>query len=67
MKKIFVLATVFVSIACVTNAQCDTKTKFTALKTEFIRQNGDTDSKEEPVIFIEDKQNVDVLIGNGRD
>jgi hypothetical protein len=67
MRKIFALAAAFISIASAVNAQCDTKTKFMASKTEFIRSNGDTESKPEPVIFTADKQNVDVLIGDGRD
>ena len=67
MRKIFVLATGVVFISCTATAQCDTKTEFTASKTEFIKQNGDVESKEDPVILTEDKKNVDVLIGNGKD
>ena len=57
MRKIFVLAAAFISIASAVNAQCDAKTKFTASKADFIKSNGDTETK----------QNVDVIIDGGQD
>ncbi len=67
MRKIFAQITVLLVIACTVRAQCNTKTRFNAAKTEFIKQSGDTAVKEDPVVLTEDTLNVDVVIGNGRD
>lgn len=67
MRKILVLATSLVLITCTVHAQCGTKTKFTASKTEFIKSDIVVNTKNESVIFIADKQNVDVNIGDGED
>ena len=67
MRKIFVLAAAFISIVSAVNAQCDAKTKFTASKANFIKSNGDTETRQQTVVLTADKQNVDVLIAGGQD
>src|SRR5436305_9099939 len=67
MRKIFVLAAAFISIASAVNAQCDSKTKFTASKADFIKSNGDTETRQQTVVVTADKQNVDVIINGGQD
>jgi hypothetical protein len=67
MRKFFVLAAAFVSIASAVNAQCDSKTKFTASKADFIKSNGDTEIRQQTVVVIADKQHVDVVIAGGED
>ena len=67
MRKIFVLAAAFISIASAVNAQCDAKTKFTASKADFIKPNGDTTTRLQKVVVIAGKQHVDVVIADGED
>jgi hypothetical protein len=67
MRKIFVLAAAFISIASAVNAQCDSKTKFTASKSDFIKSNGDTETRQQAVVVTADKQHVDVVIAGGED
>ena len=67
MRKILVLAAAFMSIASAVNAQCDSKTKFTASKADFIKSGGDTETRQQTVVLTADKQNVDVIIDGGQD
>ena len=67
MRKIFVLAAAFLFIASVVNAQCDATTKFTASKADFIKPNGDTNTRLQKVVVTADKQHVDVIIADGED
>ena len=45
MKKISVMSVMFALIAFAASAQCDTKTKWTASSTEFIRSSGEVQTK----------------------
>ena len=65
MRKIFVLAAALISIASAVNAQCDSKTKFTASKADFIKSTGDTQTRQQTVVLTADKQHVDVVIADG--
>ncbi len=67
MRKIFALATAFIFIASAVSAQCDSKTKFTASKADFIKSNGDVETRPQTVVVTVDKQHVDVLIADGQD
>lgn len=67
MRKIIVLATAFVTIACAAHAQCGVKTKFTSSKTEFVKANGESNIKQETVILTAGKDSVDVNIDGGND
>src|SRR5438477_188184 len=67
MRKILVLAADFISIASAVNAQCNSRTKFIASKGDFIKSNGDTETRQQTVVLTADKQNVDVIIDGGQD
>ena len=67
MRKIFVLAATSLAIVSAVNAQCDATTKFTASKADFIKPNGDTNSRLQKVVVTADKQHVDVIIADGED
>lgn len=67
MRKILILAAILLSVAFVTNAQCDTKTTWMASKTEFIRDSNNVQSKPGNVTIITSKDSIYVITEDGEE
>ena len=67
MRQISVLAAGFLLVCFAATAQCDTKTKWTASTTEFLKSSGDVQSKPGTVTVITGKENFLLSTANGEE